>query len=502
MKKTIIIPVFVLSVLLIASSMAFHERKNDNGEWNEKYVGKGISRASDIKQTGNGGFIVVGVTAPLSGGTWDAWLLKVDANGNEIWNKSFGGSGNDEAYSVIESKEGYMIAGSTQHWDGMDYDFWLIKTDRDGNEIWNKTYGEKGDDIAEKIIQTNDGGYAIVGYTYSFNTPGDPDILVVKTDGKGELQWYKVLGGNKTEDGNDIIETDDGYLVSGITYSYETRGGWDTWLVKIDKDGNEVWNKTYGWWDFEWNAYVIRIDDGYMIAGYTLSTPTEWGDAYLIKVDKDGNEVWSKKYGGQDSDQVYDFKKTEDGYILAGGTHTYSIGDFDAWLLKVDANGNEIWNKSFGGRGADGVNSVVVLNGSYVMAGDTETDFLSEHRIAAWVIKCEDYFPPEIKIVRPKENYLYIFDREIMPYDKTMAIGGVTVVVDSNNSAEIDRVEFYFTGYNVYEYKPRAVVYNPPYEWKCRRFGIGLPGVITAGAYYGNAGGVAVDKIEVYIINI
>jgi len=185
-------------------------------------------------------------------------------------------------------------------------------------------------------------------------------------------------------------------------------GGWDTWLVKIDKDGNEIWNKTYGWWDFEWNAYVIGIDDGYMIAGYTLSTPTEWGDAYLIKVDKDGNEVWSKKYGGQDSDQVYDFKKTEDGYILAGGTHTYSIGDFDAWLLKVDANGNEIWNKSFGGRGADGVNSVVVLNGSYVMAGDTETDFLSEHGIAAWVIKCEDYFPPEIKIVRPKENYLYI----------------------------------------------------------------------------------------------
>jgi len=225
MKKIIIISVFVLSVLFIASSMAFHERKNDNGEWNEKYVGKGISRASDIKQTGNGGFIVVGVTAPLSGGTWDAWLLKVDANGNEIWNKSFGGSGNDEAYSVIESKEGYMIAGSTQHWGGMDYDFWLIKTDRNGNEIWNKTYGGKGDDIAEKIIQTNDGGYAIVGYTYSFNTPGDPDILVVKTDGKGELQWYKVLGGNKTEDGNDIIETGDGYLVSGITYSYETCGG-------------------------------------------------------------------------------------------------------------------------------------------------------------------------------------------------------------------------------------------------------------------------------------
>ncbi|MEA2054718.1 MAG: hypothetical protein U9O96_06385, partial [Candidatus Thermoplasmatota archaeon] len=177
---------------------------------------------------GNGGFIVVGVTAPLSGDTWDAWLLKVDANGNEIWNKSFGGMGNDEAYSVIELKEGYMIVGSTQHWSEMDYDFWLIKTDRNGNEIWNKSFGGKGDDIAEKIIQTNDGGYAIVGYTYSFNTLGDPDILVVKTDGKGELQWYKVLGGNKTEFGDDIIEIEDGYLISGITYSYTTYGGWDT----------------------------------------------------------------------------------------------------------------------------------------------------------------------------------------------------------------------------------------------------------------------------------
>ena len=114
-------------------------------------------------------------------------------------------------------------------------------------------------------------------------------------------------------------------------------------------------------------------------------------------------------------------------------------------------------------------------------------------------MKCSDEKPAKIKIVRPKENYLYVFDREITPHNGTMIIGGITVVAESNSS-NIKRVEFYTSNQFTYDYRPRAIRYNLPYEWKCRKLGAGFRSRITVAAYYGNAGAVAVDKIIVYII--
>ena len=500
MKKTMFFA-FCIAILLLTSTIAIHETK-DNNEWSKNYKGMGYAIAQDIKKAKDGGFIICGMTVTPPDDVWDAWLLRLDKDGNKLWEKFFGGKGEDAFNCVIETEDGYAIAGYTVSLGIRDNkDFWLVKVDKNGRKLWEKTYDIEGyDDEAEKVIKTRDGGYIMVGTSTYKNS----DVIVIKTDRDGNVKWEKFFGGNKTEFGDDIIKTGDGYLISGITYSYSLYGGWDTWLIKIDENGNEIWNRTYGWWNFEWNAFVREIDDGYAIAGYTLSGPygNEMPYAYLIIIDKEGNEIWKKRYGGWGAEEIRDFEITKDGYILCGATDSYNVGDFDAWLLKVDKEGNEIWNKSFGGRGADWANTVVVIEDGYIFAGSTEKQFGNVYfQLSAWVVKCNDEAPPKIKIVKPKENYLYIFDREIMVYDKTLIIGGITTTAEADMPEKIDRVEFYYTSEIIYDWIPRKIDYSPPYEWKCKKLGIGLPGIITVAAYYGNSGAVAVDKIEIYIIN-
>ncbi len=510
--KKIIIGLVCVAILLLGSAAALkyngmkgdERRQTYDDEWNKKYEGMGYAGFYDVQPSQDGGFVLVGTTSKERF-KYDAWIIKVDTNGNKIWEKAFGGKEGDKAWSVVEADDGYVIGGITESFGLGGYDFWLIKTDKQGNEIWNKTYGEERVDYLRTLIKTRDGGYVMVGETYSFNVLGDPDALVIKTDGNGNVEWHKVFGGNKTDVGDDIIEMENGYLISGITYSYTSHGGWDTWLIKIDEQGNEIWNKTYGWWDFEFNAYVDDVENGYLVAGYTISTSTGWGDGYLIKVDKEGNEQWKKKYGGPDSEHVLDFEQTNDGYVLVGRTGTQNVGEFDAWVLKVDYDGNELWNKSFGGRVSDEATSVVSLDGYYMWAGNTNEiisialDIIVDQ---GWLVKCRDNAPVTLKITAPKENHIYLFDRQIMPYNKTVAIGGITVVAETNDTSRIDRVEFYIAGWQSYEYRPRKIIHQSPYEWKCRKLGFGQPIRVTVAGYYGDAGAVAVDDIRMHIINL
>ena len=308
----------------------------------------------------------------------------------------------------------------------------------------------------------------------------------------------KTFGGKYTEHGNSILEIEDGYLISGITYSYETHGGWDAWLIKIDKNGNEIWNKTYGWQKFEIGARIAEAEDGYILYGVTEYTPMG-GNAYIIKVDKDGNEIWSKAYGKRSG--FADIEKVNGGYVLCGFTDTFAVGRSDAWVLKIDEEGNEIWNKSFGTRCPEGASAIEILDENhYVIIGGRRHETRTTVDSRGWVVKFADYFPPKIEIIKPK-NYFYIFDREIFPTKVPIILGDITVKCNASDPMNIiDRVEFYLLLEDVwYEYKPRAIDYSPPYEWKWR-FGIGFYEV-TVGAFYGNAKAVAVDKIKVYIIN-
>ena len=510
MKIVSIFPIITVLVVIIlflnVKSLDINESYDnigmpDNSEWNKIYENF-AGEAYDIIKV-KGGYTITGgcMAKNTSWSESDVFLLKVDENGGIIWDRTYGGDKEDVGLSLAKTENAYVICGYTLSFGNGKADVWVIKTDAQGNEIWNKTYGGKGDDFGKRIIRVNN-GYVIVGSSGDRNG----DIWVIETDENGNEIWNKTYGGKDYERGEDILKTKDGYLICGVTASYGKWGTWDAWVIKIDEYGNKIWNKTYDHGDMEWATRIIKVGNEYMVVGDATRPPSGW----LIKIDEYGNEIWNKTYGGEFGESFSDISETDGGYMLAGATASYDVGFTDGWLLKIDKQGNEIWNKSFGRRFGDSLSSCLYDNGSYILTGGSYNVFLGNEKPKAdpriWVIKCADYPPPErINIMRPG-NYLYLFDREIMPTKKTLILGGITVVAEVNDPLDnVNRVEFYLASEKMYDYKPRAVLCNPPYEWKWNSFSVGLraPYTITAAAYYGNAGAVIVDnKIEVYIVNL
>jgi hypothetical protein len=251
------------------------------------YGGTGDDRASSVLQTSDGGYIVVGDTGSLGADSVDIFLVKTDANGNIIWAKTYGGTNNDYAYSVQQTSDGgYIVEGRTYSFGAGNYDFFLIKTDANGNIIWAKTYGGTSDDYAYSVQQTSDGGYILAGYTSSFMV--GPDIFLIKTDANGNIQWSKTYGGASYDYAHSVRQTSDGgYIVAGYTYSFGA-GYYDIFLIKTDANGNIQWAKTYGGTDWDEASSVQQTSDGgYIVAGLTYSFGV--GDIFLIKTDANGN---------------------------------------------------------------------------------------------------------------------------------------------------------------------------------------------------------------------
>ena len=364
-------------------------------EWNKTFGGLEYDEGRSVQQTSDGGYIITGVTESYDTGNGDIWLIKTDSNGNKQWDKTFSRSSWDGGSSVQRTSDGgYIIVGITVSDRTDKTDVWLIKTDSEGNKEWDKTFGGSEDDWGHLVQQTSDGGYIITGETKSYGA-GYGDVWLIKTDSSGNKEWDKTFGGSNVDCGESVQQTSDGgYIITGETKSYGA-GNYDVWLIKTDSEGNKEWDKTFGSSEDEKGYSAQQTSDGgYIITGGTISFAVGTsgigllqGDIWLIKTDSKGNKEWDKTFGGSNQDFGLSIQQTSDGgYIIAGWTGSYDASHFDVLTIKTDPNGNEKWNKIFGGSRADYGNLVQqTSDGGYIITGKTQSYGAGSNDI--WLIK-------------------------------------------------------------------------------------------------------------------
>ena len=385
--------------------------------WQKVIGGSGNEVANFIEKTSDGGFIVAGFTKSedIEGyhGDGDVLIVKLSEEGEVEWQKVFGGSEEDNAASIRQTEDGgYIVIGASKSEDGDvsenhgDQDMWILKLDAEGNILWSKVLGGYDDDFGMRIEQTEDGGYIIAARTYSDSVcseyHGWRDIWVVKIDGSGEVQWQKCLGGSDKDLINDMIKAHDGgYIIVGQTLSddgdvngEEYHGGGDVWIVKLSDEGEIEWQRLLGGSGDDFGTAIERTSDGgYIVVGGTSSNDGNVGenkgmsDAWVVKLDGSGNILWKKVLGGSRNDMAVSVIQTSDGgYVVSGITSSYD-GDFednhsyynDVWVAKFDGSGNLIWIKCFGGSYNEGSYSNLTAfvqesnDGGYVIATYTRS---------------------------------------------------------------------------------------------------------------------------------
>ncbi len=322
-------------------------------EWFKTYGGLMEDGGKSIKQTADGGYIVAGLTKIING-EYDIWLLKLDALGNVMWNKVIGGAAPDYGLNVTTTADGgYILTGFMigLGWGGADVA--LIKTDGNGNIQWYKIYGGAGDDWGDYVTQTSDGGYLVTGYTASYGA-GGPDVYMLKTDANGNLQWTKTYGtpGDDSQPwGNYAANTPDGgYVISSHTNGAGS-GNFDFWLFRTDALGNIIWSNAYGGAGVESSRHIEATHDGGFIAcGYSTSWGAGAEDAYFVKIDSNGNHQWSKVYGGAAADKGTCVRATADGgYSMSLLSTSFGADYYDPIFMKTDSAGNVGCNESIAG---------------------------------------------------------------------------------------------------------------------------------------------------------
>jgi hypothetical protein len=319
--------------------------------WEKSYGGAGGDYGATIQPLDAGGYVVCGRTESFGAGGGDIWALKLDENGDIVWEKTFGGSAADSVASIDEVSPGggYVMAGRTESFGaGVKGDAWALGLDSDGNVEWQRKYGTVGGgEGAACIRQVGSGGFVGAGYTYSFGA-GNGDFWVFNLSTGGGIIWEKTYGGTDIDRANDIQPTPGGgSIVVGDSYSFEVSGGagYDVWVLKLDWLGNIEWQKAYGTaaWDYA-HSVDVTWDGGYVVAGTTAPPgATAARDAWVMKLDADGNIVSQNIFRGPDflsNDALVSIDRALDGgFIVGGSTEFVGVGGGDLWLLKLNENG-------------------------------------------------------------------------------------------------------------------------------------------------------------------
>ena len=370
MQKKIISSFGLLFLILLSTALAL------NAQWAKTYGGGQNDYASFICPTSDGGYVVAGSTDPTGTNNMDFVVLKLSSMGEIQWQRAYGGSDDDWATS----------GGS---------DMWVLRLQTNGDIVWQKTYGTGYDDNAQSIRQTNDGGFVIAGsMETSSSSPVMPQyVCVLKLSQSGGIEWQQAYGIGLDDSASSIQQTQDGgYVVAGTTLSEVTAHN-AFLILKLSPSGNIQWQKSFITWPYTSSANSVQQtnEGGYIVAGMLKYDPSpSLFYVYVLKLLSNGESEWGRAYRENDWNSVWSSassvrQENDGGYIVSGFKDSTGETARDAWILRLNPDGNIVWQKSYGGSEDDYAKCIApASNGGYIFAGDTKS-FLAE-KSDIWVV--------------------------------------------------------------------------------------------------------------------
>lgn len=342
--------------------------------WSRTYEGSGWDECRSVVQTAGDGYLLAGYTLGPEELQEQFWLVRTDDQGDSLWSRTFGGSGMDMCSSVLQTSDGgCLLAGWSSTYGAGEQDFLLIRTDENGGELRVRSYGGASQERCYALQRTWQGEYLLAGYTASFGS-GMSDFWLVCVNENGDSLWSRTYGGSSNEECQAVMQTSDGgFALAGHTWSPGTED-WDFLLVRTDENGDSLWSRTYGGSGYD-QCFAAQetAGGGFVLAGYTESFGAGGEDVWLVKTDADGDSVWSLTLGGASDERCYSLLQTPDrGFVLAGWTESFGLYRADLWLVKVSENGDSLWSRTFSGRCWDDCMAVrQTSDGGFILAGST-----------------------------------------------------------------------------------------------------------------------------------
>ena len=391
-------------------------------------------------------------TAPSRGGR-DIWIIRLDSSGAKLWERSFGGTLDDGLFSMLQTTNGDFVLGGYSE-SGVTgnktspnrggRDFWVIRLDANGDAIWDRTYGGNDDDNLQDIIETGDGGFICGGYSYSAASGnktsshfGDSDFWIVRLDSSGNRIWDHSYGGTGPDTCYNIVRLgNDGFVVAGSSGSdtngnkaSPSFGGLDLWVVRLDAIGNVLWQQTYGGSDDEGSddsgvrlaaahngGFIVGANSFSGVSGNKTKAGFGFDDFWVIRLDDNGLPLWQAVAGGTGNDYLTGLLATTDaGFLLVGGSNSETNstktsprqGSFDFWVVALDNAGSNIWDRSYGGTSSDGFQniSIAAASGGFVLAGDSSSGLTGNKTVANygatdyWIVRLDAGNGPRLRAV-------------------------------------------------------------------------------------------------------
>jgi hypothetical protein len=415
--------IFLLFILFVASTTAY------SATWERLYSMRSTDCFRNVKETSNGDFVLAGYTADLTSHDTDGIAIRMDDAGDTIWTFKYNGPNSKEDcfYKILPTSDGgFIICGYSRSFNGSDNAIYL-KLSSSGHLQWVKNWGGSGVERAQDIVELSNGDFVMVGYTTS--SPAHYyDAFILKIDDNGNTIWNKIYGWNNYDDANSLkLLSDGGFIIGG-------QSGQDQYLIRADQNGDTLWTKVFGTSGVD-NIECVNFaqgGDGYVLAGHTDGPGNGGDNGYVIRTDTSGNIIWAKTYGGNDNNDFHRIEQTSDGGYVATGTSADGTWlNPNMWILKMDSNGNQDWERFYGGDSHDhGYGGQQTSDGGYILAGHTRSFGNTNYLEDALVVKTNSS-----GLVSHSLNYTTVTDI-ISPVGGGCASGSTTIKIEVTNYGE------------------------------------------------------------------